>query len=407
VSKSATKRPRSPEWQPGTRLTVGVLLLLAVLYLLYLVRQLIVPVVLAMLLSYLLLPLVSRLERWGRMRRGLAVGLVFAGVVILMLGATTGIGIAAAQRLEGFGEFLGSVSQGLPEFIDGLMDLQFTLGPWSFDLANVNLAPFADTVTSALSPLLSQTGTLLSGIAGATASAVGTTLLVLVIAFYLLLYFERLPKWLLSLVPQAHKADVEGLISDAGQIWQSFLRGQLLMGLAVGTATGVIMAIIGLRFALGLGLLAGLLEFVPVFGPWITAVISILVAIFQGANRWGLTPFQFALIVLAAGVLIQQVENNVLYPRVIGHSLDLNPLVVLLSLIAAGSIAGVVGLLLAAPAVATLRLGFSYLYWKTVGVEPPDRRVLAERQPSVIRRLVDRWRVRRHPSKHKRAEPVE
>lgn len=392
---SRRNRQSSPEWQPGTRLVVGALLLLSVLALLYLARQLFVPVVLGMLLAYMLQPLVLRLQRRLGMQRGVAVTLVLVLVVLLMTGATTGIGIAAAQRLEGFGEFLGSVSQGLPEFVEGLMDLRFSIGPWTIDLASANLNPFIDSISSALTPLLSQTGSLVSGLAGATASAVGTTLLVLVIGFYLLLYFERLPGAVMGLVPNPYRTDAQRLMGDAGAIWQAFLRGQLILGLAVGSATGVIMAILGVRFALGLGLLAGVLEFVPIFGPWITGIISVLVAVFQGFNHWGLTPVGFGLVVLAASLLIQQIENNVLYPRVIGQSLDLNPLVVLLSLLAAGSVAGIVGLLLAAPTVATLRLVYGYLYWKTVGVQPPESRVLVERRPSVIRRLLNRWRRRR------------
>jgi predicted PurR-regulated permease PerM len=176
---------------------------------------------------------------------------------------------------------------------------------------------------------------------------------------------------------------------DASRIWQAFLRGQLLMGLAVGAATAVILSILGVRFAMGLGLVAGVLEFVPVFGPWITGMISVLVALFQGSNFWGLSPLSFALAVLGASILIQQVENNILYPRIIGHSLNLNPLVVLLALLAAGSLVGVVGLLLAAPTVATLRLVVSYLYWKVVGVsaaEPPVTLAPVDRRPSLVRR---------------------
>jgi predicted PurR-regulated permease PerM len=125
-----------------------------------------------------------------------------------------------------------------------------------------------------------------------------------------------------------------------------------------------------------------------VFGPWITGLISVLVALFQSSNFWGLNPLGFALVVLGASILIQQVENNILYPRIIGHSLNLNPLVVLLALLAAGSLAGIVGLLLAAPTVATLRLVFSYLYWKVVGVsaaEPPAALGPVDRRPSLVR----------------------
>jgi predicted PurR-regulated permease PerM len=395
MSDFEPSQPRSalsPDWQPGTRLVVGVLMILLAAVTLYQLRQLMIPVVLALLLAYVLHPLVLRLERGTGMKRWMAVGLIFLVILLLMIGATTGIGIAASQRVAGFGEFLGTVSSGLPDFIEGLMDLSFTIGPWTVDLANANLEPFTEAITSALTPLLQQTGSILSGVAGATASAVGTMLLVLVIGFYLLLYFERFGASLLHLVPEAHKADAQSIMHDVGAIWQAFLRGQLMLGLAVGAATAIIMAILGVRFALGLGVIAGVLEFVPIFGPWITGIISVLVALFQGFNRWGLTPVGFALLVLGASILIQQIENNILYPRIIGHSLDLNPLVVLLALLAAGSIAGVVGLLLAAPAVATLRLCFGYVYWKTVGVQPPPRRVLVQRRPSIIRVLLERFR---------------
>jgi predicted PurR-regulated permease PerM len=406
MSDFEPSQPRSalsPDWQPGTRLVVGVLMILLAAVALYQMRQLMIPVVLALLLAYILHPLVVRIELRTGMRRWVVVGLIFLIIVLILAGATTGIGIAASQRVAGFGEFLGTVSRGLPDFIEGLMDLSFEIGPWTIDLADANLEPFIDAITSALTPLLSQTGSFLSGVAGATASAVGTTLLVLVIGFYLLLYFEKMGESLLRLVPEAHRADAKGIMRDAGAIWQAFLRGQLTLGLAVGAATAVIMAILGVRFALGLGVIAGVLEFVPIFGPWITGVISVLVALFQGFNRWGLTPLGFALLVLGASILIQQIENNILYPRIIGHSLDLNPLVVLLALLAAGSMAGIVGLLLAAPAVATLRLCFGYVYWKTVGVQPPPRRVLVQRRPSVIRVFMERIRQRR--SKEQIAEP--
>ncbi len=201
-------------------------------------------------------------------------------------------------------------------------------------------------------------------------------------------------------VPGPYKSDASRIMADAGSIWQSFFRGQLIMGLAVGTMTAVIMSILGLRNSIGLGVLAGVLEFVPIFGPWITAIVAVLVALFQETNPLGLTPVGYAIIVLAAGILIQQIENNLLYPRVIGQSLALNPLVVLLSVLAAGSLFGIVGLLLAAPVVATARLVLGYLYWKTVGVDPPKSTFVmrADGKPSLYRQLADRIRNFRKPA---------
>ena len=398
IKAGRTRAANSPGWQPGTRLAVGVLMIILVSLLLYRLRQLLAPVILALLLAYILYPVVRRLEKRLGSRRGLAVGLVYVVILLLLGGTTTGVGIAFSRGLASLGEFLERVSRGLPEFVDGLVDLQFAVGPWVVNLTSIEY--LAESLTSAITPLLSQTGSLLTGLAGATATLVGNALILLVIGFYLLLYFERIQDWLISLVPAPYQSDARTLMSDTGKIWQAFLRGQLLLALVVGVATAVVMAILGVRFALGIGLIAGVLEFIPIFGPLVTGILSVLVALFQGSNHWGLTPFVFALVVAGASLVIQQIENNILVPRIIGHSLDLNPLVVILALLAAGSLAGVVGLLLAAPAVATLKLIFGYLYWKTVGVQPPVSRAAALPAParsSAMRRLRDRFNPRRDP----------
>lgn len=390
----------SPLWKQSTRLVVGVLLILLATLLLFQLRQFLVPFILALLLAYILHPFVIRLQQWTGMRRGFAVAIVYVVLVVVLVAATTGLGIAAANRVADFGEFLSSISTDLPDFVKGLLALEFGIGPWVINLGEANLEPFVDGISSAITPLISQTGNILAGVAGATASFVGTSVLVLVIGFYLLLYLERFGWAVIGWVPGPYKADASRIMADIGSIWQSFFRGQLLMGLAVGTMTAVIMSILGVRNSIGLGVLAGVLEFIPIFGPWITAIVSVLVALFQETNPWGLTPVSYALIVLAGGILIQQVENNFLYPRVIGQSLALNPLVVLLAALAAGSLFGIVGLLLAAPVVATGRLCLGYLYWKTVGVDPPQSTMARaeDRKPSLYRQLINKIRTRRKPA---------
>jgi len=390
----------SPIWRQSTRLVVGVLLILLGILLLYLVRQFLIPFILALLLAYLLHPIVLRLQRSTGMSRGLAVAIIFLVIVIVLVAATTGLGIAAANRVAAFGEFLSGVSRDLPDFFKGLFALEYEIGPWTINLGQANLDTFIEGISSAVTPLISQTGVILRGVAGATATFVGTSVLVLVIGFYLLLYLERFGWAIIGWVPGPYKSDASRIMTDAGSIWQSFFRGQLIMGLAVGTMTAVIMSILGLRNSIGLGVLAGVLEFVPIFGPWITAIVSVLVALFQETNPWGLTPVSYALIVLAAGILIQQIENSFLYPRVIGQSLALNPLVVLLAVLAAGSLFGIVGLLLAAPVVATGRLCLGYLYWKSVGVDPPRSTFVnrSDGKPSPYRQLADRIRNLRKPA---------
>ncbi|MFA9402620.1 MAG: AI-2E family transporter, partial [Anaerolineales bacterium] len=144
----------------------------------------------------------------------------------------------------------------------------------------------------------------------------------------------------------------------------------------------VLMSIVGLDFPIAVGVIAGFMELVPMFGPIITGVFATLIALFQPVNPWGLTPLAFTLLVIGIFFLIQQVENVILVPRIMGESLNIHPLVVLIAVLAGGILAGFVGVLLAAPVVATLRLGTGYLYSKIVEVTPPRTEVV---KPSIPR----------------------
>src|SRR5690606_9736804 len=122
--------------------------------------------------------------------------------------------------------------------------------------------------------------------------------------------------------------------------------------------------------AFELGILSGLLEFLPIIGPVIGAGAAVLVALLQNSNPWGVSPWLFALIVLGAMILIQQVENGVLVPRIGGDALDLHPVVVMVGVIMGTSLAGLLGAILAAPVLATLKLYGIYVWRKLLDLPP-------------------------------------
>jgi predicted PurR-regulated permease PerM len=119
--------------------------------------------------------------------------------------------------------------------------------------------------------------------------------------------------------------------------------------------------------------LAGLLEFVPTVGPVVSAIVAILVALFQPSNYLGLASWQYALLVLALMVVIQQLENNLLVPRIVGGALDLRPILVIIGVFMGASLAGILGAILAAPVVASLKLLGQYTWRKLFDLPPfPD-----------------------------------
>jgi len=134
------------------------------------------------------------------------------------------------------------------------------------------------------------------------------------------------------------------------------------------------MRIVGVRNALILGIIAGVLEIIPSIGPTIAAIPAVLIAYFQGSTYLSLSNGWFALLVIGLYVVIQQLENNILVPRIIGRSLNLHPLVVIIGAIAGASLAGILGMFLALPTLASLRVVGNYVYCKLLDLEPDELR---------------------------------
>jgi predicted PurR-regulated permease PerM len=394
----------SPPWQTGTRLLFAVCLIALGAALMLSLSQLLPPFVLALMLAYLLHPLVSRVERTFRTNRVVSVLLVYAAIILALGGATTWIGLSISQQIIGLVQDLTELSAQLPGQLQALSQATLRFGPWAVNLSEVNLNPLVNSLVSTFQPLLSQTGSLLATALGATASTVGMLALVLVMGFYLARDFGHLDEHILGLVPGPYREDFHKLLDDTGRVWQAFLRGQVILAIAMGASSAAVFAALGLRFALGLGLIAGLMEFVPLFGPIIAGLLAVLVALFQSSNWWGLTPLVYALVVLGGAAVLQQLENNILVPRIIGHSLNLHPLIVLLAALSGGILAGVLGILLAAPTVATLRMWLGYIYRKTVGLETWPKPVIDRRlAPTPSNRLA---RLRRWLWQKRKADAV-
>jgi len=374
VTKPTNVDSTSPPWAPQTRLVSAVFLLILAIVLVLRLRDLLVPLILALLLAYLLHPVVTRIQCWLRLPRWAAVLLTYVILLLLIGGIVAGMGLAISQQLVGLVQYIGRLSSLLPELLQSLAERTYVVGPWTIDMALINLDPILQSLITSIRPALTQTGLVLASVAGATASTIGLLVIAMVIGFYLLLEAGSLGGGFIELVPPAYRQDFQALMDQTGLVWQAFLRGQLILGLAVGLLVTVVLSALGLRFSLVLGLIAGLLEFVPMFGPAIAGAAAVVVALLQGAaNWWGLAPVGFAAVVLVAFMIIQQVENNILVPRIIGRTLNLHPLTVLLGILAGGILAGLLGVLLAAPTLATLRLWLGYVYRKTAGLEsmPP------------------------------------
>jgi predicted PurR-regulated permease PerM len=191
--------------------------------------------------------------------------------------------------------------------------------------------------------------------------------LALVISLYLLADGPRYREQSLALIPAQHRAKAVFLQDNGSRVLGGYLRGQLTLSLIIGILAGVGMSLLGLPYAVVLGVLAGLFELVPMFGPILSVIPAVIVALFM--------PFPTVLWVVLYFLLIQQLENNVLAPRISGHAVGLHPLGAMFALLAGFQLAGLLGALFAVPLAGVLwvLLGAAY---RNVVVEPPPHRPL-------------------------------
>jgi HAD superfamily hydrolase (TIGR01549 family) len=366
----------SNEWSQTTKRLVVVGLVIVLLLVLYLFRSLLPPVAIAAVLAYLLKPVADFLERRTRLPRLLAVILVFLALLLVISTIPATVVPYLVDRITRLNLDLQQLADDLVQFLSHPV----TVFGFAFDPQDL-MGDVRTALQNLLQPFATQTVGLLLNVA----SSLLWILSVLIISFYLIKDADRLRAFLDDLAPPGHVEELRSLREAISEVWSAFLRGQLVLSIAVGMVVWLSMMAVGLPNAGLMGLIAGLLEVIPTFGPVLSVIPAMLVAFFRGSTYLPLSNFWFAVLVLGIYLLIQQTENAYFVPRIMGRRLNLHPVVVFIGVLAGGTIAGAIGVLLAAPVIATLRVVLSYVYAKLLDQEPfPREEELPEVYPGEI-----------------------
>ena len=193
---------------------------------------------------------------------------------------------------------------------------------------------------------------------------------IVAISIYLVKDSNEIIKWFEERIPPTYRRDFSLLRDDIYTIWSAFFRGQLLLSLIVMVIMSIMAFSLGLRYALLLGILAGLLEFLPGVGHSISLILAALVALIGGSSWIPIPTWMLALIVVGFHIIFQQFDWNYLIPRIIGRSVHLSPMVVILGVVAGASLSGLLGVVLAAPTIATGRVLGRYVYAQLFNLDP-------------------------------------
>jgi len=318
-------------------------------YVFYLLRGLMVSFILAILLTYLLNPLVNAIERRGT-PRSYAILLAYLALSFLVAGIFLYIVPRVIKQLY-------SLEETIPLYI---AQTQQVIQSVQNRYSGLNIPDGVRQVIDQRVVMLEEyvlqwvrnAVTVLIGLVG----YVFKLLLAPVLAFYLLKDLNLITKKALDWLPINLRCEINELFKQINQVLASFIRGYFLVAAIVSALTAISMALLGVDFALMLGLIAGVTELIPYFGPAIGAVPAIGVALLE--SKW------LALKVAVAFFIIHQLEGNIISPKIMGDKVGLHPLLVIFSLLAGGELYGLLGMLLAIPCAAVLRVLLLFAYTK-------------------------------------------
>lgn len=350
-----------PRWSSQVRLTVSLLLIALIIYLLFRFSVVLAPMTLAVILAYVLSPLVNLLQGRLRIRRGLAALLIY----IILLAVLVALPVVIIRPLAAqLSELIPAIQRFLL-VIENLLGHRYVVAGQVINVDEL-IQQAIGSLQGSLEPVFG--GTL--NLAVDVISSVIWVIFILVVSFYLIKDGPLLREWLEKNVPPAYQQDYIRLRDEISQIWSAFFRGQLVLALVVAVLFTIIGFILGLPFALAMGVFAGLMEFLPSIGHGIWLVIASLLALFVGSTWLPLPNWVFMLVVIGLHLIYEQFDLNYLIPRIIGRSVHLPPLVVILGIVTGAVLAGVLGIPLAAPTIASARVLGRYVFANLFDLDP-------------------------------------
>lgn len=408
--KTPTILPDS-RWDVATKRTVLVIMLVVGVGIFWISRPVLTLLIIGGIVAYLLNPIVDLCERL-RIPRSvstivlyllLLVALILTPVLLLpvLLTQLSSLSFNVPYTANLFVGWMQRTVANLPPSVE-ILGFRFDLtGFYQSFQASINQdltrqwLPTPQDILSYINQAIGTATSVLSTSVSVGFSVVGGVFAVLFfffVLFFISLYLTKdAPKiraYVEGLFPRAYQSELGDLFARIGHIWQAFFRGQIILSTSVGVSTWLALTLAGMPGALILALLAGALEIIPNLGPIIAMIPAVIVALIQGSDSLTISNFNFALLTVGIYFIIQQFENNLLVPRIIGNSVNLHPVVVICGVVIGANLAGVMGAFLAAPVIASLRMLGAYIYNKLidnpVALEPPPQ----ESRDTFYRRIV-------------------
>jgi predicted PurR-regulated permease PerM len=389
--------PSSPHWGATAKLVVTLTLVVIIGALLVRFKFIIGPILMAFVLAYLLLPLASLVSKRTPLSWALTVNLIYLIFVIILLALLTWGGVGLIGQIQNLITAIQNYASQLPSFIESLSHQIYVVGPFKFDFSTIDWQTIAQQILAYIEPALGQVGGLVGTLASGAASTLGWMAFVVIVSYFFLLESGGFRSRIFQVDIPGYTKDIQRLSQKLGRIWNAFLRGQIIIFFSKVIVYTVFMSILGVHYAVGVALIAGFASFLPYIGPAINWIVLGLVTYFQGVYPFSLSPFAYTVITILVALIIDQIFDNLVSPRIMANTLKVHPAFVLIAAIIAANLIGLLGVIIAAPLLATLQLVGRYTLRKLLDKDPwpanediiPPRNV-----PKWLRRIRKWWNKR-------------
>lgn len=364
------------QFSPRAKRTALWVIVVVALGVLYAVRDVAGPFFWALIAAYVFHPLIKKLHEKTKVPRAIWI-ILFYLVAFTLIGWGIAVFVPLVERQY------NDLVQDIPDIVSSVQIFIADNSRLDFYGFSVDLQALSNEIISMLSGLArSLPGQAITGIT----VVFGTVLKIvifLVATFHLLLFGERWVGSAIGLLPPPLRTELMPVLSRIHQTMGAYLRTQLIRIGMVSIIVYVVLSILQVRFALVLAIMAGILDIVPMIGPTVSSAVTVLVALVQPNTPFGWSHVTLALATVILYIGLNQIEENIILPPLIGFMVDLPPLVVLFAVLAGERLAGLLGLLLAVPIAASTKIILRYVYAKLMDapVKLDDAVVRRRRRP--------------------------
>lgn len=351
-------------WSTPARYLTLILILIFLLGLGWYARSIFPPLITAGLIAYIMMPLVNLLKTRLRMSHKWAVNLTFFVLLSFVIASPV--------------IFIPDLLSQLQVFSDDLLHLYeqalaFLNEPIHIASFTIQLGNYFPELENSIANMLSGIPERALVILESTSRNTAWFFVIVVAVYYLLLDWDKVREGMIRQAPEAYRRDARMIFLEIKEIWAAYLRSQIALMVIVGVVFSIIWLAIGLPGALIIGILAGILTIIPDLGPLIAVIVAIAVALLEGSLYLPLSNFWFAVLVLAIYMVLINLKNIWLRPRLMGRSVHLHEGLVFIAIIAAVLLQGILGAIIVVPVIASALAIGRYLKAGIMGYEPALR----------------------------------